>query len=367
MERDRQKSPNRRPAAGFFYGPDGKSGRGRRSISLAIRKTDKGRKGANPMSVKHLRESLRKQEGSTILLAMFVVLIGSSLIFMGLTLLLTSRDAIVHELHLKGQATGAAEAGISDALSWFRRQQTQPVEDFSPILDPENNIFDTEDPEIGIVREFRISPQSELYGRYEVMKIDPYTSEPVVQDISPQRFISPDQSVAGRVWYVESKGIVYEQNDPQKPFNEWPNHVVRRVTLASEIQRIAISLPADAALITCGNDATIGNGGLIRGMDFTGIAFDRDGHLSKSQGDVSGNPAVNKTELIDLDSTPIPDLIRSVFSATGKPPGPCAWPSPPWDFGLSRKRIFLPTPSPSCCIHRESATGRSGRPWPTRV
>ncbi len=101
---------------------------------------------------------------------------GSSMIIVGLTLLTTTRDTIVQELNLKGQATSASEAGITDALSWFRRQSTHPVAIFEPVHDPDKRIIDTEDAAIGIVREFEISNQTGHYGRYEVMKLDPVTA-----------------------------------------------------------------------------------------------------------------------------------------------------------------------------------------------
>ena len=68
------------------------------------------------------------------------------------------------------QAVMAARSGLTEALSWLRRQTSQPVTQFAPIL-AEGAIppvLDTEDPGIGLVRDFQIS--GSLWARYEVWK-----------------------------------------------------------------------------------------------------------------------------------------------------------------------------------------------------
>jgi hypothetical protein len=268
------------------------------------------------VSIKRFAETLRGQEGSTILLALFVILLGSSMIIVGLTLLTTTRDAIVQELNLKGQATSAAEAGITDALSWFRRQSTQPVAVFEPVYDPDQQIIDTEDESIGIVREFEISAQTGHYGRYEVMKVDPVTAATVVRDISSQRIINTEEAAPGTVWYVESKGIVYENNDDERAYNEAPNRVVRQVTLASEIQRLAIAPTANAALISDTGTVYVRSKGRIRGIDTTGIVYDRrgGGSVVMSGGTVEGG--TSQAAIFPRQTDSLPALVRQVFAST---------------------------------------------------
>ena len=268
------------------------------------------------MSEKHFGEKLRGQEGSTILLALFVILLGSSLIIIGLTLLTTTRDAIVHELNLKGQATSAAEAGITDSLSWFRRQSTQPVALFEPVYDPDQDIIDTEDATIGIVREFEISSQTGHYGRYEVMKVDPVSTDVVVQDISAQRIIASEEAAPGTVWYVESKGIVYERNNPEKAYNEYPNRVVRQVTLASEIQRLAIAPTANAAIISDTGTVNINTKGRVRGITTAAIVFDRSGggQVRRNGGIIEGGR--NQAAVFPGQTDSVTALVRQVFAST---------------------------------------------------
>jgi len=256
------------------------------------------------------------EEGSTILLALFVILLGSSMIIVGLTLLTTTRDAIVQELNLKGQATSAAEAGITDALSWFRRQSTQPVAIFEPIYDPDDSIIDTEDPDIGIVREFEISTQTSHYGRYEVMKVDPVSAEAVVEDISAERIINTEEAAPGTVWYVESKGIIYERNDEEKAYNEAPNRVVRQMTLASEIQRLAISPTANAAIISDTGTVRVNTKGRVRGINTKAIVYDRSGggRVRRNGGTIEGGKSQAATFPGEDDS--LAALVRTVFAST---------------------------------------------------
>lgn len=264
----------------------------------------------------NMKATKRKNDtGSSILLALFVVLLGSSMIIVGLTLLMTTRDAIVHELHLKGQATSVAEAGLTDALYWFRRQETQPVVAFAPILDPSNNIYDTDDPEIGIVREFEISPQTDLFGRYEVMKVDPVTGDPVVQDISDQR-VADAGPAAGTAWYLESRGMVFEKNDPTKAFNEPPNRVIRRVTLAREIRRLPIAPTAAAALISDVGHVIIETGGRLRGFDGLALVWDKEGGgtTRTNRGEVDGGRAW--ASVFSGEADDFSTLVTRVFATT---------------------------------------------------
>lgn len=258
----------------------------------------------------------RKEDGSSILLALFVVLLGSSMIIVGLTLLMTTRDAIIHELHLRGRATAVAEAGLTDALYWFRRQDTQPVQAFIPILDPGNNIYDTDEPDIGIVREIEISPQTDLYGRYEVMKVDPVTSEQVVQDISIQRVADAGFVAPGTSWYLESRGMVFEKNDPTKAYNEPPNRVIRRVTLAREISRLPIAPTAQAALISDVGHVEIDTGARLRGFDNLALVWDKTGGgtTRTNRGEVDGGRAWASVFAGEADE--FSALVSRVFAST---------------------------------------------------
>ena len=55
-------------------------------------------------------------------------------------------------------------------MGWFRKSPTQPVATFAPVrnLSVSPQILETNDPDIGLMREFQIS--GPIWGRYEVWK-----------------------------------------------------------------------------------------------------------------------------------------------------------------------------------------------------
>jgi hypothetical protein len=161
------------------------------------------------------------------------------LIVSGLTLIQMSKTTIARQLVYHGQAVNAAHAGLAESLSWFRRQTTQPVATFSPQLDTGQTppLNETDDPAIGLVRDFEVSKLGSVRGRYEV-RYDGVT------DVTDQR----GKDGNGTVWEVESVGVIYVRNDPAKDYDELPNRVLSTVAARSELQRMSLVLPANAAI-----------------------------------------------------------------------------------------------------------------------
>lgn len=200
----------------------------------------------------------------------------------------------------RGQAASVAQAGLVDAHAWLRRQPEQPVTVFAPrrdmSVDPQVN--ETDDPVIGLVREFEISPG--IWGRYEVRKgrpMDPFTDvnqngrydagEPFT-DLTTPGASSTDHTltgsdrgpreVAGRlhdgygdgewtparwtrdisavrgyaangvVWRIESRGMVFRRERDDLPLGADPNVLLASVTSTSDVGRIMMKPPADAAV-----------------------------------------------------------------------------------------------------------------------
>jgi hypothetical protein len=152
-----------------------------------------------------------------------------------------------------GQSVQFAKSGLIEALGWLRKQTSQPVTAFSPVLDPSSlpPVLDTIDPDIGIVREFEIT--NSIWGRYEVWKN--WDSDPVSArlawrqqmecgDISSLRGnLSP-----GSVWRLRSLGYVFRRVDPNAAFNEAPNQVIGQDMAEVEARRLALQPPGQAAL-----------------------------------------------------------------------------------------------------------------------
>src|SRR5262249_11954030 len=155
--------------------------------------------------------------------ALMAAIIGISLVVLILLTALTftqfSGKLEARQLTFQGQAHNTAVAGLTDALSWFRRQTTQPVTTFNPTqnLSATPPINDTEDSTVGIVRTFSISDYSHLTGQYQVT-IGSISTGKGTFDITTQ---TPSKMIAGApagtVWQLESTGYVYVQNSTSQP------------------------------------------------------------------------------------------------------------------------------------------------------
>src|SRR5262245_15446600 len=112
----------------------------------------------------------RTQSGSMLIWALFAMVVVTGILFVGMDSLKASSQATETRFRAQGQALDLARAGVVDSYAWFRRQTAQPVVTFAPRLDltavPPVN--ETDDPGLGLVREFEIS--SGVFGRYEVRR-----------------------------------------------------------------------------------------------------------------------------------------------------------------------------------------------------
>ena len=217
------------------------------------------------------------------------------------------------EFSADGQAGEIASAGLVDAFAWLRRQTAQPVTDFAPALDTAAAVpvNDTEEPSVGLVRTFEISPG--LWGRYIVRKGVPaepyvdangnghydsgetYTDEDGNNEWTPgrgTRDISTERGMPGNgaVWYIESEGIVYNRPSAHVALGTAPNTVAGRTRLATEVRRMTINPPAAAAL--CISDADHVDFGLrsrVNAEGGTAIAYPQgSGTASTSGSEISG-------------------------------------------------------------------------------
>lgn len=240
--------------------------------------------------------------------ALIATIIGISLVLLllltAITVVQLSNKVIARRLTYQGQALNAAQAGVVDALSWFRRQTTQPVTAFSPQLDLTANppINDTEDPTIGIVRTFDISTTARLKGRYEVRKGNVAAGTGVL-DITSQ----VNKTGTGTVWQLESIGYVWVDNDDTKAFNQSPNIVLSTQTIRTQIQRLTVSLPEGGAGLFVGKNGaiTVGGQGRIKGGVGVGLAYGATTKtVNVANGTTTGTPAkrANSTAAYDFSS-----------------------------------------------------------------
>ncbi|HYC58923.1 MAG TPA: hypothetical protein VEK79_05085 [Thermoanaerobaculia bacterium] len=228
--------------------------------------------------------------------ALVLVIFASTLILLLLltihTMTANAGRGIVRQLQSQGQATNAAGSGLNEALSWFVHQNQQPVTAFDP------KAGESEDLALGIVRSYEIAAQGRVWGRYEVRRT-------AVADVSRKRGKAAD----GALWKLESNGIVYVRNDPsQGPGG--PNFVLARRTMSVDIQRLALQLPANAAVsATEGSRIRVTRPSRLQGgAAGMGAAYRLSTGTPGGSGSITGNPASSTTTL--------PFTIEGVFGVT---------------------------------------------------
>ena len=88
------------------------------------------------------------ERGSGLMLAVLVTATMFALIATSFVFLQEAKVSINRQLSFDGQTMNAAQAGLIDTLSWFRRQQTQPVTQFSPALNANGSppVNETDEP-----------------------------------------------------------------------------------------------------------------------------------------------------------------------------------------------------------------------------
>jgi len=255
--------------------------------------------------------------GSALLWVLFAVLVISGYVLFGVQADLALDKATRVQVETPAQARAVAEAGLVDAFAWFRRQAVQPVTTFAPRRDlstvPPTN--ETDDPSIGLVREYEIAPN--LWARYEVRLSEPAepfvdmdsdglhgTLEPFTdvnangrwdaaretRDVSALRGLSG----AGSIWLVVSHGMVFTRPRQDLPLGEGPNHRLSIARVATEVRRLALTPPAESALCAARGDRVIlGNRTRLRGGGGAGVVYaSMTGSPSILPGaEISGSPS----------------------------------------------------------------------------
>jgi len=228
-----------------------------------------------------LQRTLANNNGTIMLI---VILITAILAFylISNTMIKNSMTDSKQQTNVNAQANNIARAGLIDAINWFRSQASQPVRQgalayadaaFSP-----SSASDTIDSTIGLVKESQIGDMDMLYGRYEVHKQSnpatyPYDAH-AVHDVSGLR-IAGQSAGAGLAWYIESVGYLYQKLSPAAAFNQSPNRIIARSRVATEIRRIAVTLPGNCAVITNSQTSVTcqNNGRIIGGTGNIGLGY----------------------------------------------------------------------------------------------
>jgi hypothetical protein len=257
-----------------------------------------------------------RERGVALILGVFFAIIISGLVFSGTLALKTTRSKTETTYRLHGQAMQLSRSGLSEALGWFRKQTSQPVLTFAPVRNTMAvpPILETEDPDIGTVREVEIS--GSIWGRYEVWKRWDADPDPIrlawrnrvrTEDISLER----GAASLGTVWRIRAIGIVFRRVDPGRPYNAAPNQVLARDLAETELRRLTLAPPGAAAICTSQPGTTVVNAkGKVAGVTGAGICHPQGGPgPTYPPGTVTGLPPVSA--LAGYDATQ-----KSVFGVT---------------------------------------------------
>jgi hypothetical protein len=231
-----------------------------------------------------------RQQGQALIAVIAAMSIVLLLLAAGLTYVQMSGSIAGRQLLYQGQALNAASAGLTDTLSWFRRQKVIVKGD--KFL-PTNAAKDTEDETVGIVRTFEMSDTYRLMGRYAAPKTG-------VVDITAQK--GKGSANDGTVWQLESTGYV-ALNKGTGIFDD--TKIISRETVRAEIQRLNLNLPGGGAAIYArrGDGVNISAGSKVQGGTVYGLEYPNNTGAPTGciVGCVTGSPSGS---IIDLSADP---------------------------------------------------------------
>jgi hypothetical protein len=239
---------------------------------------------------------LKNQQGSALVMAAIFMVLATTLMVTAGTMVKTARNDANEQAYAVALAENAAQAGLEDAIGWYKRQIIQPVaanasavttvtypvtynsmavsyadEVFFPLYNTANPVTtDTIDPYaesvsgIGLVNEF--SPDGagsvseattigdeRIWERYEVQRQLPGTViANAVHDVTGNRVYN-GYAGQGVVWSLSSTGYAYYRRDYTKsvsapyywtvPYNQSPNKVMASARMTTEIHKLSENQP----------------------------------------------------------------------------------------------------------------------------
>ncbi|MHC5063091.1 MAG: hypothetical protein ACYTG5_03850 [Planctomycetota bacterium] len=249
----------------------------------------------------------RQEEGVALIMGLFLVIFALGVTITGSIFLNANRTKTRVEFVLNSQAAQFAQSGLTEALNWMRRQSSQPVTALEPVLDmaATPQILDTDEPDIGMVRSFKISGNT--WGRYEVWKqwdADPVSTRLPFRQLMEARDITSERggTGTGTSWLLKGVGYVYELRDTSKAFDEFPNRVLAQEILEMEASRLSFSIPGQAAInSTKGGNVNVQAGAeVLGGGTAAGIYYQTGNGVPNIVGTVTGTPPTSPTASMDL-------------------------------------------------------------------
>lgn len=299
-------------------------------------------------------------------MAMVMVLMLSALLLImittGLSMVRNANKDTSQVFIVEGQVGNVAQAGLQDAVAWFKRHQ--PVKQdvckdaaFNPIHTSDASTSDTDDASVGLVKDIPI--KDNIYGRYIVKRQtcpspipsswqpDPHAAHDITLSKGKSTICptgpctNPDGTVKGEgaVWYLESQGTVYVRNNftknadgvfttaPDTP----PNRILRKASASLEISQLTVFPPGAAPLILTGTgtDNLNANCQIYGGTASVGIIYNGTvpgngftifpSTLNKRQ---NNTPAINTNSVFSVSTSELRGMSDNVYTTLTQVPNP---------------------------------------------
>jgi Tfp pilus assembly protein PilX len=163
----------------------------------------------------------------------------------------------------EAQVYNVAMAGMNHAISWFQAHEDELPTVFDPKADSSEPDEDPEtmatEEQLGLVQEFIVDAQRNLWGRYEVARS---TQAPIRDDVTatgsrsplytnPPAWTAEDISamrggLAGTIWRVRCRAYLFERTSPTQPFSLTSPKPIQTATVEAEVRRSHFNFPKAA-------------------------------------------------------------------------------------------------------------------------
>jgi len=225
------------------------------------------------------------------------MIVASALIVAAARLISDSAKQSKQQEVTLAESENVARAGLVDAINYFRRTKnvaagypsivapfTYIDDAFSPTINA--TAKDTLDPSIGIVNQYQVDSAQKLWARYEIKKQGVGATDiHAAHDLTGDR-VPGHHPGEGLDWTVESLGYVFRMMDPTLAFNVYPNQVLATTRMSTEIRKMGLTLPVNAAAMAVTMFTIISKGhGKIR--DNGGGSFDAGATSMASGGPIT--------------------------------------------------------------------------------
>lgn len=224
-----------------------------------------------------------RQKGTALVMVLSLVVVLLTFAVLSSEMINRSMHNTQDEFRKAAQASNIARAGLRDGIGWFKNQSAlggsvsklgpYSASDcadaaFDPAFNTDPSLRETIDASTGLVKDLRLDPGRNIYGRYILRKQackpaggdytlnDPEYDKLAVHDITDYR--GKGLKGEGLAWHLVSQGIIYQRNNLTKDANgvfttgpeDAPNRILDKATVEIDINRMNLAKPFAPITVT---------------------------------------------------------------------------------------------------------------------